>query len=103
MAKAAVDISVGGRSYRVVSDAPAQDLQRLAHEVDERLRKIARHPDAMMLVALELAHDLLEAREERRRSAERSQRMLGALLTRVDDALDHVDENGDPLRPVTMG
>lgn len=102
MASPAVEVNVGGQLYRLVTSAGEQSLQRYAGVVNERLRELTgsdrpTHPQAMLLVAMALAHDL---EEERARSAalrEQAESMLRNLLERVNAALDGVDENGEPL------
>lgn len=102
MVRPAVEVHVGGQLYRLVASTGEQTLQRYAGVVNERLRELtgserSAHPQAMLLVAMALAHDL---EEERARSAalrEQAESMLRGLLDRVNAALDGVDENGDPL------
>lgn len=102
MVRPAVEVNVGGQLYRLVASTGEHTLQRYAGVVNERLRELtgserSAHPQAMLLVAMALAHDL---EEERARSAalrEQAERMLRGLLERVNAALDGVDENGEPL------
>jgi cell division protein ZapA len=102
MVRPAVEVNVGGQLYRLVASTGEQTLQRYAGLVNERLRELtgserSTHPQAMLLVAMALAHDL---EEERARSAalrEQAEAMLRGLLERVNEALDGVDENGEPL------
>jgi cell division protein ZapA len=105
MMRAAVEVNVGGHLYRLVASSGEQTLQRYASVVNERLRDLTGsdrtpHPQAMLLVAMALAHDLEEERS--RRLAERSgaEEMFRQLLGRVNEALDGVDENGEPLASV---
>jgi cell division protein ZapA len=88
-----VEVKIGGNSYRVTGSASEVELQRLAGIVDQRLRALtgsARNPSpqAMVLVAMTLAHELEEERAARRRVEQRSKDMLSSLLERVDAALD---------------
>lgn len=101
----AVEVNVGGQSYRLVASSGEQTLQRYAGVVNERLRALtgserAAHPQAMLLVALALAHDLEQERAQRQADLQGAEAMLRQLLARVNEALDGVDENGDPLPPV---
>lgn len=110
MHRPAVELSVGGQTYRVRATAEEGELQRLANVVDARLREIA-GPDRalssnqLVLVALTLAHELEEERT-RRAALERTwQEKLEAILARIDTALDdateveHVpDDAGAPRR-----
>ncbi|MFZ5895922.1 MAG: cell division protein ZapA [Myxococcota bacterium] len=88
-----VELRVGGQSYRVVASADEAELRRLAGVVDARLRSLSqpnRHisPQALVLAAIALAHDLEEERALRRRAEERSKQMLRALLQRIDAVLE---------------
>lgn len=108
MMRPAVEVNVGGHLYRLVASSGDQTLQRYASVVNERLRELTgsdrtAHPQAMLLVAMALAHDLEE--ERARRLAERSsaEEMLRQLLSRVNEALDGVDEHGEPLSQAPAG
>jgi cell division protein ZapA len=96
-----VEVRVGTKAYRIVASADPETLTRLAALVDRKLQQVgSRHPDALVLAALALAHDVERLEGECRRVTARSQSMLKSLLSRVDEALEYVDENGDPLPPV---
>ena len=63
MAARPVELRVGGQSYRVVSSASAEDLERLATVVDEKLTSLVPpgkplSPQSLLLVAIALAHDV---------------------------------------------
>src|SRR5262245_60036925 len=71
MAGRTVQLRVGGQTYRVVTSASEEELQRLAAVVDEKLAAVVPpgrmvNPQAILLAAMALAHDL---EEERARSA----------------------------------
>jgi len=88
-----VELRVGGQTYRVRSSATAPDLLRAADLVDRRLREVAGSGRAvtsqqMLLVALTLADDVTRERERRQSYEQRARRSLGALLERVDAALE---------------
>jgi cell division protein ZapA len=93
MSGAPVELRVGGQTYRVVASANEQELRRLADIVDGKLRELTApgrqiSPQALLLVALALAHDLEEERA-RRVSVERRWRdKLTSMLQRIDAALD---------------
>jgi cell division protein ZapA len=60
--------------------------------VDARLRELSPPgrqipPQALVLAAIALAHDLEEERARRASIEERSKQMLSSLLTRIDTAL----------------
>src|SRR5580692_7567487 len=95
MAGRTVQLRVGGQSYRVVTSASEEELQRLAAAVDAKLATVvppgrAVTPQAMLLAAMALAHEL---EEERERSASITAKLSGArgaftrMLARVDAAL----------------
>jgi cell division protein ZapA len=102
-----VQLRVGGQTYRVVTSASDEELRRLAAVVDQKIATVvppgrAITPQAMLLAAMALAHDLEEERarteqertrvdEERARStaiAERARGAFSRMLERVDAALD---------------
>lgn len=88
-----VEVKIGGFSYRVTGSASEGELQRLAAIVDQRMRALGGSsrnpsPQALVLVAMTLAHELEEERSTRRRVEERSKEMLKTLLSRIDAALD---------------
>ncbi len=108
MARPAVEVNVGGQLYRLVASSGEQSLQRYAGVVNERLRELTgnerpAHPQAMLLVAMALAHDLEEERAARTAAREHSEGMLRSLLERVNAALDGVDENGELLPALPPG
>ena len=99
MGRRTVQLRVGGQSYRVVTSASDEELQRYAAAVDEKLATVvppgrAVTPQAMLLAAMALAHDL---EVERARSAALSGRLrtaFGRILQRVDAVLDAPAANG---------
>lgn len=108
MARPAVEVNVGGQLYRLVASSGEQSLQRYAGVVNERLRELTgserpAHPQAMLLVAMALAHDLEEERAARIAAREHSEAMLRSLLERVNAALDGVDESGELLPALPPG
>lgn len=108
MARPAVEVNVGGHLYRLVASSGEQSLQRYAGVVNERLRELtgsdrATHPQAMLLVAMALAHDLEEERARHRELRAQAEESLRSMLSRVNAALDGVDENGDALPSLPLG
>ncbi len=96
-----VEVKIGGNSYRVTGSASEVELQRLASLVDQRLRALSGSsrnpsPQAMVLVAMTLAHELEEERSARRRLEQRSKEMLSSLLERVDAALEADSAGSEP-------
>lgn len=108
MVRPAVEVNVGGQLYRLVASSGDQSVQRYASIVNERLRDLTgsdrpSHPQAMLLVAMALAHDLEEERARGVARREQAEAMLRNLLDRVNAALDGVDENGEPLPGLPLG
>ena len=101
-----VQLRVGGQTYRVVSSASEQELQRFAAMVDQKLAEIVPgshtqtrvvKPEAILLAAMALAHDLEEERTRSAASAARTRGAFGRMLERVDAAL------GAPPGPAEPG
>jgi cell division protein ZapA len=91
-----VELRIAGQSYRVVSSAPEEDLQRLALVVGAKLAEIvpkgrAMPPQAMLLAAMALAHEVEESRTERAALERRTRDLLRRALVRIDDALEPFD------------
>lgn len=92
MTSRAVELRVGGQSYRVVSSASAGDLERFAAKVDEKLSALVPpgrplNPNALLLAAIALAHDAEEQRARAERISSRARSTVERLLGRVDEAL----------------
>jgi cell division protein ZapA len=103
---APVELRIAGQSYRVVASAEPAQLHRLARLVDEKLEQVAPvtpgAPQALVLAAIALAHDLEQERRRRQEVEARAREMLETLLHRVDAALESVDEEGNSLpRPAS--
>ena len=91
MDRRAVDLRIGGQSYRVVSSAAESELRRLAASVDAKISEILPPgkpvpPQALVLAAMALAHDLEAERSKRQALERRSRDMLRRVLVRVEDA-----------------
>lgn len=92
MAGRTVSLRVGGQTYRVVTSASEDELQRLAAVVDDKLSAVVPKgrpvtPQAMLLAAISLAHELEEERARSQSLAERARGAFGKMLERVDAAL----------------
>ncbi len=93
MARRTVQLRVGGQSYRVVSSASDEELQRLATAVEERLAPLMQPgrsmmpQQAMLLAAMALAHDLEEERTKTRLLKTKFREAFTRILERVDQAL----------------
>ncbi len=93
-----VQLRVGGQTYRVVSSASDDELRRLAAVVDEKLAAVVPPgrvvtPQAMLLAAMALAHDLEQERSRAAQISARARGAFGRILQRVDAALA---ATGDP-------
>lgn len=109
MHRSPVELRVGGQTYRVVASAEEAELRRLADVVDARLRDLTGpgrpiSPQAMLLAAIALAHDLEEERTRRRQVEARSREMLTSLLERIDKVLEETSDatstqDGEPASP----
>jgi cell division protein ZapA len=101
MAGRRVDLRIAGQSYRVVSSASEEELRRLAARVDEKVSEMVpagktAPPQALVLAAIALAHEV-EVEQGRRRALERRSRdMLRRVLVRVENALDTDGPEGPP-------
>ncbi|WP_437633601.1 cell division protein ZapA [Sorangium sp. So ce854] len=92
MARRTVQLRVGGQTYRVVTSASDEELQRLAAVVDQKLATVVPAgrsvtPQAMLLAAIALAHDLEQERTRAAAIAGRARDAFGRILQRVDTAL----------------
>jgi cell division protein ZapA len=96
MDRRTVVVSVGSREYKVVSSADEGELSRLAEAVSTKLAEVARPgrpepPNALLLAALALAHDLEQERSKARTLERRSRDMLRRVLVRLDNVLELED------------
>lgn len=96
-----VEVRIAGQSYRVVSSAKQDDLNRLADMVSAKLAEVTPRgrpvpAQAMLLAAMALAHEV-EAERDQRQSVERRTRdMLRRVLVRIDSAIEPLE----PAEPV---
>jgi cell division protein ZapA len=100
MAGSPVELKVGGQTYRVVASAEEAELKRLADLVDARLRSMSApgrpiSPQALLLAAISLAHDLEEEKRKRAQLETRSKEMLKSVLQRIDAAIEASDEKAE--------
>ena len=92
MSQAAVQLKVAGQTYRVVTSAPPGELTRLAARVEDALATVTApgrqpSPQALVLAAMTLAHELEEERAKRARLEERYRALLGQVVGRLDHLL----------------
>ena len=112
MARTPVALTVGGQSYKIVSNVAEDTLRQYAAVVDERIHELVPPgkpvpPTAILLAAIALAHDLDEERVQHAALQVRSRDVLRRLLARIDDALETPDEpvteaEGTPLPPALV-
>jgi cell division protein ZapA len=87
-----VHLRVGGQTYRVVTSASDEELQRLAAVVDQKLATVVAPgrmvtPQAMLLAAMALAHELEAERSRSATITAKARGAFGKMLERVDAAL----------------
>ena len=88
-----VQLQIAGQSYRVVTSAPENELQHLAELVTAKLAEVTPRgrpmpPQAMLLAAIALAHELETERAKRSNLEDRTRTLLQRVLNRIDDALE---------------
>jgi cell division protein ZapA len=91
-----VELRVAGQTFRVVSSAPEEELRRLAAVVNSRLAETVGKgrgtaPQAMLLAAIALAHELETQRDQRRLLERRTRDLLRRMLARIDEALERIE------------
>lgn len=95
-----VQLRIAGQSYRVVSSANEEDLQRLAETVSAKVHELTPpgkvpSSQAVLLAAMALAHELEEERNRRLAVERRSREMFRRVIGRIDDALGSPLEESD--------
>lgn len=94
-----VELRIAGQTCRVVSTATEAELERLADLVTARVEALTApgrspNPQALLLAAVALAHDLEQERAARLELEQRAGTMLRHVLRRLDAALEATDEPG---------
>jgi cell division protein ZapA (FtsZ GTPase activity inhibitor) len=89
----AVELEVGGHTYRVVSPVAEDRLHELAEVVDTKLRSLVQPgrpipTQALLFAALALADEAEQERKRRLDVERRSKEMLERVLTRIDETLE---------------
>ncbi len=97
----AVELQVGGQRYRVVSSASPEELERLARVVDDKISELVPPgrtltPQALLLAAMALAHELDEARARYATLQRDAGQSLSRILGRVDEALASIQDPSVP-------
>jgi cell division protein ZapA (FtsZ GTPase activity inhibitor) len=100
-AKRAVTVQIGGSEYRVRSDANEAHLQGLAQFIEaklqERVQRSSRTLPAahqLVIVALELADELITLRSRQEGVEQNMRHTLERAITRIDQALAEDDRHG---------
>lgn len=93
-----ISLRVAGQSYKVLSSANEEELQRLADAVTAKAEELtppgrALAPQAVVLAAIALARELEEERARRLTVERRAKEMLRRVLGQIDDALDCAPES----------
>jgi cell division protein ZapA len=96
MDRRTVQLRIAGQSYKVVSTSPEAELQRLASTVDAKVAAVvpsgrSATPNAVLLAAMALAHELEEERGRRESLERRARDVLRRALVRIDDVLEKSD------------
>lgn len=99
MASRSVQLHVAGVSCRVVTSADDAELAALSAMVEERLAGVLKSgqpvtKEAILLVAVALAHEVTAERARSRAIADRARATLSRLLERVDGVLAPADDAG---------
>ena len=100
MDRRTVQLQIAGQTYKVVSTADEGDLLRLAAAVSAKLSEVvprgkAAPPQAMLLAAISLAHELEAERAKREALERRARDLLRRVLVRLDDALESTEDDGE--------
>lgn len=102
MERRTIELRIAGQPYRLVSSAPREELQHLARMVETKLTELGpkgrAQPQAVLLAAMALAHDVEAEREKRSALERRTRDMLRRVLVRIDDALEAAPD-GDEAAP----
>jgi len=91
-----VQVRIGSQSYRLVTTVSEAEVHELAGVVERKLATVvppgrAATPQAMLLAAIALAHDVEIERARASRMTEQTRLVYQRLAARVDEALRTVD------------
>ena len=100
MERRTIDLRIAGQSYKVVSSSPREELQHLAEMVEAKLAEIGprgrAQPQAILLAAMALAHEVEQERGKRDSLERRTRDLLRRVLVRIDDALEPLEMSEGP-------
>jgi cell division protein ZapA len=93
MHRRSVEVIVAGQKVKLVSTATDEELRALAAIVSERGEQVAPRgrpstPQALVLAAMSLAHDLEVERAKREALERKARDSVRRMLVRVDQALE---------------
>jgi cell division protein ZapA len=99
MERRTVEVRIAGQSYRVVSSAKQADLNRLADIVTAKISEVTPKgrvvaPQAMLLAAMALAHEVEAERDQRNTVERRTRDVLRRVLVRIDNAMEPLEATG---------
>jgi cell division protein ZapA len=102
MERRTVQLRVAGQTHRVVTTASDSDLKRFVTTIESKLSEVnprgrALPPQALLLAALALVHELEEERERSSRVESRAREAISRLVERIDAALAEQGD-GAPLQ-----
>jgi cell division protein ZapA len=99
MERRTVELRIGGQNYRLVTTSPQDELQRLADLVETKLAELGprnrAQPQAMLLAAIALAHEVESERGRRETLERRTRDLLRRVLVRIDDALEPYEADAE--------
>ena len=91
-----VNLTIAGRQYKVVTTAGDRELRRLVARVEEKVKLVGGSrgatPDAILLAAIALAHDVEQEAARADRILARATETASELLRRVDRVFGDDDE-----------
>ena len=104
MSEAAVELKVAGQTYRVVTSATQAELRELAKVVERALYEVTQpgkqpSPNALVLAAVTLAHELREERDLRRAEQKQHKQTLQRILGTLDEVLGKPPEASGEVSP----
>ena len=92
----AVQVRVGGQTYKLVTSASEEELLHLASMVDQKLAETLgpgrpASPQSMLLAAMSLAHDLEQERARGAALTARTRTVFERIVERIDQTLKNSD------------
>jgi cell division protein ZapA len=96
------ELRVGGKSYRVVSSAPEDEVQRAALLLSEKVDAVGPVGNGLFLAAMALAFETLSERDRRVGVERRTRDLLRRWLARVEHALEPIEVEARADRPAII-